>query len=507
MSTRERLPGTGVAVDEISRCPACFGLLEVSAGSMSCQSCGRGFPILSGVPLLVTVDRSWRPMIAETIAKAEILRQTGVGGHVETDRRERADAYHEVTADLMDRLFEDAFSDLGIGRGSMVLDVGAANLSTARRLAEKGASVVATDVFIPDLLQGALTGGSLAGPGRLKSLEPGEVVPVMADASRLPFADGVFDLTYCRSTIHHLDSPRHAIREMARVTRPGGRVVLTSEPIRSILDRRQDYLDGIFDYEERLNERVLPVTTYTIPMRRHCRDVSVTCYLPGVLGRGQKVLRALRVSHAAHFAEGERLDFRHSFKLLFSGASANITGTRMRRVVPRPRPVSTDGIIARPEELYLRTPREEERLRALYRTLLNRRRFASSAEMGEVDCGPPHKGWRAAQNETGLGFRYTCGTATYYLRNDRSAENVMVRVLAFPPEAGPATGSIVVNGENGTRFRLTEWDSGLRCAKPARCGEILEVRIENDSTFIPDEVLGNGDVRELGVGVVRIWQE
>ena len=42
----------------------------------------------------------------------------------------------------------------------------------------------------------------------------------------LPFADGSFDAVFCKGAIDHFDQPRRAIAEMARVTRPDGRVVL-----------------------------------------------------------------------------------------------------------------------------------------------------------------------------------------------------------------------------------------------------------------------------------------
>jgi len=50
------------------------------------------------------------------------------------------------------------------------------------------------------------------------------------DASALPFPDGSFDLSVCLSTLDHLPTPearQRALNEMARVTRPGGHVIIT----------------------------------------------------------------------------------------------------------------------------------------------------------------------------------------------------------------------------------------------------------------------------------------
>lgn len=43
---------------------------------------------------------------------------------------------------------------------------------------------------------------------------------------RLPFEQGEFDLTWCSRVIHHLADEVAGIRELARITKPGGRVVL-----------------------------------------------------------------------------------------------------------------------------------------------------------------------------------------------------------------------------------------------------------------------------------------
>ena len=46
-----------------------------------------------------------------------------------------------------------------------------------------------------------------------------------ADVCRLPFKDGVFDSTYCVALLQHITEVGEAVRELARVTAPGGRVL------------------------------------------------------------------------------------------------------------------------------------------------------------------------------------------------------------------------------------------------------------------------------------------
>ncbi|MGN6360720.1 MAG: methyltransferase domain-containing protein [Thermomicrobiales bacterium] len=57
----------------------------------------------------------------------------------------------------------------------------------------------------------------------------GVVTVEAGDAYHLPFPDAAFDAAHCERVLMHLDDPGAALREMARVVRPGG-VVVAAEP-------------------------------------------------------------------------------------------------------------------------------------------------------------------------------------------------------------------------------------------------------------------------------------
>lgn len=57
-----------------------------------------------------------------------------------------------------------------------------------------------------------------------------EIETEVADAETLPFADDSFDLVCGHAFLHHIPDPSQCVREMARVTRPGGTVLLAGEP-------------------------------------------------------------------------------------------------------------------------------------------------------------------------------------------------------------------------------------------------------------------------------------
>jgi SAM-dependent methyltransferase len=56
-----------------------------------------------------------------------------------------------------------------------------------------------------------------------------------ADAGRLPFADGSFDVVLIRDVLHHLADRTSALREAHRVLKPGGRLTLVEPNRRSPL--------------------------------------------------------------------------------------------------------------------------------------------------------------------------------------------------------------------------------------------------------------------------------
>lgn len=57
----------------------------------------------------------------------------------------------------------------------------------------------------------------------------GSVAVELGDVYHLPFDDGSFDAAHCERVLMHLENPTEALREMARVVRPGG-VIVAVEP-------------------------------------------------------------------------------------------------------------------------------------------------------------------------------------------------------------------------------------------------------------------------------------
>lgn len=96
------------------------------------------------------------------------------------------------------------------------LDAGCGTGALAYALAPRVAEVVGVDPS-PAFLEAARRGA------------PPNCVFVEGDATALPFEYGSFDLSGCLRVLHHVRRPELVVSELARVTRPGGRILVADQ--------------------------------------------------------------------------------------------------------------------------------------------------------------------------------------------------------------------------------------------------------------------------------------
>jgi SAM-dependent methyltransferase len=134
---------------------------------------------------------------------------------------------------------------LGPFRGTeLALDSGTGTGALAFALAPHVGEVVATDTR-----EDYLEAGRAMAPDNVRFLE--------GDATALPFGYATFDIAGCLRLLHHVRRPELAVSELARVTRPGGRLLIADQ-LGSIDPLRSLEMDRFERLRDPSHQRLLP---------------------------------------------------------------------------------------------------------------------------------------------------------------------------------------------------------------------------------------------------------
>jgi demethylmenaquinone methyltransferase/2-methoxy-6-polyprenyl-1,4-benzoquinol methylase len=143
--------------------------------------------------------------------------------------------------------------------GQRILDLAAGTGASSVALAGRGAQVVAAD-FSPGMIaEGRRRHGAGAPGGGIPNLSF-----VQADATDLPFGDDEFDTVTMSFGLRNVNEPKKALRELLRVTKPGGRLVVcefSHPPSRAF--------NGLYGF---YNSRVLPVVAKAMSSNAEAYD-------------------------------------------------------------------------------------------------------------------------------------------------------------------------------------------------------------------------------------------
>ncbi len=168
-------------------CPQCTTKVKVDTTTLSCLKCKTKFPVTNGIYQFVpdknteTWDHYWK----------------------------RVPVYDDVL-DLLRKIMNlqlRRYLNKRLTSGSATLEPGGGSAYVSALLAEKGMNSYALDYT--------------SQPLRLAQQFGSKAVLVQGDMFKMPFPDAQFDLTFNNSTLEHLPNPLDALKEMARVTKPG----------------------------------------------------------------------------------------------------------------------------------------------------------------------------------------------------------------------------------------------------------------------------------------------
>jgi SAM-dependent methyltransferase len=201
--------------------------VPAGAGSSVPAKPGSAAPGEAGADIVIDLhDPAW-PVIRHVAATL-----AGPGPWYITETR----AFFSVKAATWDTRFGDdlpayaaAIAEAGVPSGGVVIDVGCGTgraLPALRQAVGPDGAVIALDLT-PEMLTYAQAHGRAA-----------HAALVVGDARCLPVADASVDVVFAAGLIMHLPDPEAGLEQLARITRPGGLLVLFHPTGRAALAAR-----------------------------------------------------------------------------------------------------------------------------------------------------------------------------------------------------------------------------------------------------------------------------
>ena len=125
---------------------------------------------------------------------------------------------HALYSEQSGSFFEWMLEQIDAAPGQTLADVGCGHGAYHRPLAEMGVRITAVDT----------SAGMVAEAQRLARRGGWSLCAIQGDAQALPLPAGHFDRVMANHMLYHVPDQKAALREVRRIARPGGRVVLAT---------------------------------------------------------------------------------------------------------------------------------------------------------------------------------------------------------------------------------------------------------------------------------------
>ena len=199
----------GRSVIEMYVCPRCKNILRHEKDMLLCRTCSKAYPIQDGIPdfLLEELAQSKDPELRRMryIDRMARIYETRLWYPIVLK------AYGGFQSSSFAQLIHTVSEKVHSTKGR-VLDVACGPGTYGRRIASPSREVFGIDVSMGMLRQGAAYTANSTIP---------DVHFARARVEALPFEDNLFDATLCCGSLHLFTDTVIALREMARVMRPG----------------------------------------------------------------------------------------------------------------------------------------------------------------------------------------------------------------------------------------------------------------------------------------------
>ncbi|MGI8715590.1 MAG: methyltransferase domain-containing protein [Solirubrobacteraceae bacterium] len=235
------------------RCPACRGEhalglqasqsdeREVREGTLLCARCAAQHPVHRGVGHLLLDPPEHVAREAAGLGRfAEYMRAQGWDRQKVLKLPDIDDGYWYVQGISINQLL----TEVPFTEGQTLLDVGSNTCWASNRFAGRGLKVIALDIATAEM-QGLYTADYFFQDGG------SYFERVLGSMYDMPIASGSLDYVYCCEVLHHNDndSLRRTFQECFRVLKPGGKLLVINETLKTRHDPVGVHAEAVEQFE------------------------------------------------------------------------------------------------------------------------------------------------------------------------------------------------------------------------------------------------------------------
>jgi SAM-dependent methyltransferase len=168
--------------------------------------------------------------------------------------------------------FNFIFPIIKIKKSDKVLDLGAGRCWATRFFAKQGCYTVGLDILLTKYV-GLLTGDIY--------IEKEKVFfeRICGSMGKIPFCDNIFNIIFMSATLHHSSCIGIVMKEISRILKPGGSLVLINEPVRGYLDRNK--VSESPEYKAGINEHIYRLGDYLTSLKEAGLIFKIYPYISG----------------------------------------------------------------------------------------------------------------------------------------------------------------------------------------------------------------------------------
>ena len=214
---------------------------EVREGTLVCSACGTRRPVHRGVGELMVDAPDHVEREAEGLGRfAEVMRADGWTPEKIRALPDIQDGYWYVQGESIRQLFDS----IAICPGQWVLDLGSNTCWATNYFAVRGVNAIALDISLWEM-QGLWTADYFI------EQDISYFERVLGSMNDLPIASESLDFVYACEVLHHNDSVglRRTFEEAWRVLKPGGRMLIINETLKTLEDPDGVHVDAVEQFE------------------------------------------------------------------------------------------------------------------------------------------------------------------------------------------------------------------------------------------------------------------